>query len=64
MNEILITIMVGVTVAIVSNIVSHYLALNREKKKAECLEIMFPVRVCTPEDMQTLHFLLEEVWIS
>ena len=35
MHEILITIMVGVTVAIVSNIVSHYLALNREKKKAE-----------------------------
>lgn len=35
MNEILITIMVGVTVAIVSNIVSHYLALNRERKKAE-----------------------------
>lgn len=35
MNEILITILVGIIIAIVSNVLSHYFAVQREKHKHE-----------------------------
>ncbi len=35
MNEILITVLVGIIIAIVSNVLSHYFAVRRDNQKHE-----------------------------